>query len=343
MQFNIADRFIKRKPREFLGLDIGSSSIKIIRLVREPSASVPRLDFYRLAPLTSNADPRKIIKSILSEAGISGMRVNTSISGQAVIVRYVQMPKMTREELRKALKLGIGKYIPFSPEDVNYDFQTLETADKSGKNMPVLMVAARKEVIEERISLLRDVGLIPNIIDVDSFAVLNSFNLLSRQETGTVAVLDVGSDITSSTMLRDGMPFFNRDISMGGNALNKVIRDVFDLPASEAEEFKQNPGDRYGELITAVKPVLDSLCREIQLSINYCEGQMQGPVQKIYLTGGTAKFKGVDKVLNSILGLDVEIWNPLQSLVVSEELKIEELAKVGPLFTVAAGLALRES
>ena len=227
-------------------------------------------------------------------------------------------------------------------EDVNYDFQILDQGKPEDKNMRVLLVAAKKEVIDERIAILKEAGLVPSVIDVDSFAIINSFGLVSHENQGIIAIVDIGADITSTTILKDNLPYFNRDVPLGGNDLTKAIIEGFEIEQAEAEELKRNPQKRYADLINVISPVLDSICGEIHLSFNYCESQLGGSVRKIYLTGGFAKFKGIDKVLTSMLGLEVQVWDPTQILAVSPEISKDDLAAVGPLLTVSVGLALRE-
>jgi len=338
-------KIFKQKPKLSVGLDIGNSSVKVVQLLTPPHAKTRELVSFDIKSFKAQdrQDIISSIKAVIENAKISTKVINTSVSGQAVIVRYIQMPKMSREDLEKAFKLGIGKYIPFNLDEVNYDFKVLDDGQKTDKkSMRILLVAAKKEAIKERISILQEAGLIPNIIDVDSFAIANSFELISQQNTGAIAVLDIGADITSTTILHNNNPYFSRDVPIGGNHLTKAVVDEFEVSQEEADELKRNPQDRYGDLIGAVKPVLDTLCSELHLSFNYCESQLGEEVNKIFLTGGTAKFKGIDKVLNSILGVDVEIWDPTRILEIDPSLSREQLQDVGPLLTVAVGLALRE-
>ncbi len=335
----------KPKTNLSVGLDIGNSSVKVVQLLTHSGSNVKELVNFSIQPFELQDKKSMIfaIKRVMENAQIESKSVNTSVSGQAVIVRYIQMPKMTKEELAKALKLGIGKYIPFNLEDVNYDFQILDdmNKNKNEKIMRVLLVAAKKGIIDETINVLKEAGLTPNIIDVDSFAIVNSFQLVSQENKGVVAVLDIGADITSTTILFDNMPYFNRDVPIAGRHMTQAIINELEMTLQEAEELKHNPQDKYGDLIDAVRPVLDSLAHEIHLSFNYCETQLGAGVSKIFLTGGTAKFKGIDKVLNSITGVDVEIWDPTRILRVNESLSPDRLKEIGPLLTVAIGLSLR--
>jgi len=336
-------RFFKPKTNLAVGLDIGNSSVKIVQILTRPGSPKKELVSFDINTFRSldSIDVVDSIKAVIANAHVTTNVVNTSVSGQAVIVRYIQMPRMTQEQLEKALKLGVGKYVPFSLDDVNYDFQILEDGRKEDKMMRVLLVAAKKKIIEERIKILRAAGLTPNVIDVDSFATVNSFQLVRQENKGVIAVLDVGADITSTTVLQDNVPYFNRDVPLGGNHLTTAIVEEFGISQKEADTLKHDPKTRYGDLVNAIRPVLDSLAREIHLSFNYAESQLGKSIQKIYLTGGTAKFKGIDKVLNSILGVDVEVWDPTRTLELNAELSKERLAEVGPLLTVSVGLALR--
>ncbi len=341
---NLLNKFVKQKPEFEIGLDIGNSSVKVVKLCSKPNSKLKELISFDVQKFNRPANSDSIaaaIKTALKNAEITASNVNTSVSGQSVIVRYIQMPKMTKEELDKALKLGIGKYIPFGVDEVNSDCQILDDSDKKSKMMRVMLVAVKKEIIKERIDTLAKAGLKANIIDVDSFAIVNSFQLVSQGNKGIIAVLDIGADITSTTILKDNVPHFNRDVPIGGNNFTKAIIEEFEMTVEEADELKHNPQTRYGDLITAIRPVIDALADEMQLSFNYCESQLGGSVHKIFLTGGTAKFKGIGKVLSGILGVDVEIWDPTRILLVNESVPREKLIETGPLLTVAIGLALR--
>jgi type IV pilus assembly protein PilM len=339
----LSAQFKKTKSEFAVGLDIGNSSVKVVQLHALTGAKNRELVNFGLGPLKSSgrADIVEAVKKVMEAAHIETKFVNTSVSGQSVIVRYIQMPRMTREELIKALKLGMGKYIPFNLADVTYDFQILDPVAKNEKMMQVLLVAAKKDMINERVTTLKEAGLVTNIIDVDSFATVNSFELLEHKHKGVIAVVDIGADITSLAILFENNPHFSRDISLGGSDFTKVIMKEFDMAKNDAEALKHNPQERYGDVLNAVRPVLDSLVREINLSFNYCESQMGASVQKIYLTGGVAKFKGIDKVLNSIVGVDVEIWDSTRVLHANPSLPKEQLLSAGPLLTVAVGLAIR--
>ncbi|MBU0635140.1 MAG: type IV pilus assembly protein PilM [Candidatus Omnitrophica bacterium] len=330
------------KSKLNIGLDIGNSSVKMVQILHEARSGTREITNFEIQPLKSSkrSDVVQAIKAIMERLQLTAKYINTSVSGQTVIVRYIQMPKMSKEELGKALKLSVGKYIPFNAEEINYDFQILENI-KNTEKIRVLLVAAKKEIVQERIDILKEAGLSAQIIDIDSFAIVNSFQLLGQQNKGIIAVLDIGADITSTTILHNEVPYFSRDVPLGGNELNKAILEEFEITAAEAESLKQDPKGRYGDLLGAIKPVLDKLCTELRLSFNFCESQLGEVVNKVFITGGTAKFKGLDKVLNSILGLDVAIWDPTQMLKISENLPKARIIELGPLLSVSIGLALR--
>ncbi|MCP4649418.1 MAG: type IV pilus assembly protein PilM [PVC group bacterium] len=342
----LLEKIFPKKTDVTVGVDIGSSSVKIVQLrtVSNGGESKKELASFAIKPFKSQdrKDILQGIKEAVEMAKIETDMVNTSVSGQAVIVRYIQIPIMKKEELANAMSFQATKYIPFNIEEVNYDFQILDTAKENDKLMRVLLVAAKKEVVDERLEMLQEAGLKTNIIDVDSFSIINSFQLVSQENKGIIAVLDIGADITSTTILCNNIPYFNRDVPLGGNDMTKAIVREFEISAPEAEEIKRNPQEKYGELINVITPVLDSICGEIHMSFNYCESQLGSSVQKIYLTGGAAKFKGIDKVLSGILNVEVQVWDPSQILQVNQSLSKDHLKTVGPLLTVAVGLALRD-
>ncbi|RKY37599.1 MAG: hypothetical protein DRP78_00675 [Candidatus Omnitrophota bacterium] len=333
----------KIKPGLIVGMDIGNSSVKIVQLRVQHLSGAKELISFNVVPFKSNerSDILQAIRTVAKNIQNSSKLVNISVSGQAVIVRYIQMPKMARQDIEKALQFEVGKYIPFNLNEVNYDFQILDELKSPDKKIQILLVAVKKEIIEERIQLLSDAGLIPNLIDVDSFAIINSFQLIPQENNFPIAILDIGADITSIMALKENMPFFNRDVHIGGKHLTEAIVNGFEISPKVAEEFKIHPKEKYGELVNVVRPVLSRLCVEIQSSFSYCEAQISQPIQKVFLTGGTAKFKGIDKILSSILDADVQIWDPAQILQRDDSLSKEQLEEMGPLLTVSIGLALR--
>ncbi|MCM8813455.1 MAG: type IV pilus assembly protein PilM [Candidatus Omnitrophica bacterium] len=335
--------FFSTKQPNSVGLDIGYSSIKLVQISRAGGSVRPELVNFSMKAIPSQdaKDLAPAIQEVIEAAGITTRAVNTSVAGQMVIVRYIQLPVMTRDELEKALRLNAGKYIPFSLEEVIYDFQILGAPAKNDKSMRVLLVAVKKEIIRQHLALLQGIGLEPHIIDVDSFAIVNSFQLVSQEKQGTIAVVDIGADTTTTTILLGNEPYFSRDIPLGGKNITEAIRSEFDLDVPQAEMLKMNPQDKYGDMVNAIKPVLDELCRELHMSFNYCEGQLGSAVQKLYLTGGTAKFKGIDKILHGMLGVETQVWDPTQILPIAAGLPKEKIQGLGPLLTVAIGLALR--
>ena len=341
---DIIQKYTSKRQDISIGLDIGSSSVKMVQLRAGDTPATRELAYFGVKEFKSqnHVDIVDAVKEVIALSPIPCTSANISVSGQSVIVRYLPMPKMSSEELKNAMSYQAAKYIPFNLEDVNYDFQILNQGKSDDKNMRVLLVAAKKEIIDERIAILKDVGLVPNVIDVDSFAIINSFQLGSQQNQGIIAIVDIGADITSTTILKDNLPYFNRDVPLGGNDLTKAIIEGFEIDQVAAEELKRNPQEKYADLINVISPVLDSICREIHLSFNYCESQLGGSVKIIYLTGGFAKFKGIDKILSSMLGIEVQIWDPTQIMPVNPEISKVDIAAVGPLLTVSVGLALRE-
>ena len=248
---------------------------------------------------------------------------------------------MRKDELLSAMKFEAEKYIPFHISDSIIDCVTLEKLP-SGQQR-VLLVAAKKKIVHDLMNLLKEIGLEINVVDVDSFALMNSFqNHLagdSKDEKGHYALLNMGSTFSNMNIVKDKKVYFTRDILWGGGKITARIKDAMIVSLEEAEALKRNPGQRKNEIAEVIAPVLGRLASQVAMSFDYFESQFGETVDKLYISGGTSNlFNAVDFFKNS-LGIDAIGWNPFDGINVSgEQAKIE---KDPALFSVAVGLSLR--
>lgn len=335
---------ISPAAKSIIGLDVGSFSIKAVELKRVDS----ELELVNFSVTSFKKDIPKedltqLIRKTLTEANFESKRVNTSISGQAVIVRYIQLPKMGEQDLRSAIRFEAEKYIPFKIDEVVLDCQILET-DIGDNQMRVLLVAARKEFIETHIALLSDAGLEVRLIDVDSLALINAFqaNLPSSLAGITCAVVNIGASQTNINIIKDGSSYFSRDVMSAGNDLTEAVSEKMDIDFSEAEGLKCRPEAKKGKVSEIIQPALDNLVTEIRLSFDYYESQFEKGVGRLYLSGGSCNLPGLDKFLADSLGVDVEIWNPLTALRINAQIDQTQLTSVRAQLPIAIGLAIRK-
>ncbi len=298
------------QSRSTVGLDIGSSEVRMLELEKKEG------EFYVLNWGISKIEGdvskaiREAIYPVKSPPGRGARlkgeqfnRVNISLSGPNVIVRYIDLPKMTKEELSKSLQFEAEKYLPFKAEEIFFDWQVLE---QSTEKMKILLCAAKKDFAEKKIKIAEEAGLKVQLIDIDTLCLVNSFCFNNPSESKTLCLLNIGTEITNLSIVREGMSYLARDIE-------------------------------------STTPVLERLLNEIGRCFDFYESQYGEEVKKIYLSGGAADLDS-KKFLKQKLNIEVDFWNPLKSIqpVLERTKGFEELEKRKSEFTIAVGLAIRE-
>jgi len=315
------------RRKSLLGLDIGSSSVKVVELSRDGQS----LKITGMGKAEVEGGPEaagEAINKALKDAGIRSKRVVSSVSGRSVIHRQVPMMTIPDAELKQAMEYEADKYIPFDVTEVQLDAQRLRegpdeptkdpSASGSGAQMKVLLVAAKKNLIEEHVNLLQSVGLTPVIIDVDFLALGNAFELrnlsLGINDNEVRALVDIGASKTDINIMRGNGSFFQREIFMGGNDLTDAIAKRFGEDPKDVEKMKKDPGGALESMQDAMLPVLEDIGSEIRLSFDYHENQYDQEVKEVYISGGSVLFPGIDTMLAQIFNLPVKVWDPTEGL-----------------------------
>ena len=322
-----------------IGLNIGVSSIKMVKL--KFAKETTELCGFCLEQ--NQLDLEEVLKKIIQAQGIK--RVNISVSGQQAITRYVDFPKMNAQELKQALKFEAEKYIPFPVEEVNLDGYILRE-DLPDNKMRILLAAVKKESLNQRLKLLRELGLEIDIVDIDSLALINAFNFNYSEDENlknkTMALLNIGSATTNLNILENGLPSLSRDISIGGNNFTQRVADVLGSDFKTAEGLKTDSDKRKSDkVISAVESVLAKLAQEVRTSFDYYESRSVSSVEKIFISGGGSLYTGLKDMLTALLGLPVENWDPLKKISLAGNLDGSKIKAISGQLAVAIGLALR--
>lgn len=327
------------KDRFSIGLDIGTQSTKCVKLkINGNSTELVVFDLEE-----SQLDPIDLLKKIKHAQNAD--LVNISFCGSATVIRYVNFLRMSKSELKGALKFEAQKHIPFSVEEVNLDAEILRD-DLPDNKMLVLIAALKKEFIQQRLKSLEGAGLRPNIVDIDSLALVNAFNFnypkVEIPVNKSICLLNIGSSVTNVNILNNGLVRLSRDIHSGGANFTKKIMDIFGMDFKAAEELKINPPeDKADKIKAAVESVLTNLASEIRTSFDYYESQNTSSVVKIFLSGGSSKINGLREMLGTCLGIPVETWDPFKQIKIPDTIDTQKLNKFYGQFNVAVGLALR--
>ena len=322
-----------------IGIDIGNYSIKLIELEdKKGHLELVRFAVKRLA----DGDIKSTLKNLLSLTKSPLRRANISLSGTSVIVRYIEMPAMKKEELQSAIKFEAEKYIPFDIDNSIIDCAMLDKAGTGAQR--ILLVAAKKSVVNNLLELFKDIGIEINAIDVDSFAFLNSFQRLNLEaaKENPYALLNMGDRFSNMNIITKGNVYFTRDILWGGSDITKRISDVMGVNMEEAEALKLKPGEKREEVVNAITPFLERLTSQIRMSFDYFESQFGKNVERLYVSGGSSYLFNVVDFFKDDLGVDAIMWNPFEGIRISETVAGNEIEKMPAIFAVAVGLALRK-
>ena len=336
-----------------VALDIGSGLIKLVAISHR--SGEPVLTKVAFASVVSDAivegevmDPALVadaIKGLLATAGIKPKHVVTAVGGRDVIIKKITMDRMREAEVREVIRWEAEQHVPFDMENVELDFQILDPEDE-GVQMTVLLVAAKRELIETKLALLAEVGLEPSTIDVDAFALHNAFEVnYPEAMRGIVGLVNIGHETTNVNILDDGTPVLTRDISIGTRRFREDLQRERGVSADDADRILQGhaPSD-------VLEPFLKSRGEELAVGIERAAAFLQsatrstGGISRLYLSGGGSRIPRLNNVLGDRLRLPVQAANPLERLQVADDVfSTMNVDEVGPLLMLPIGLALRSA
>lgn len=343
-----------------IGLDIGSSSVKAVEIVHKSRDKGFELRSLGQAPLATEAivqgaflNSSAIVDAIresIDSGRISGKDVAASVSGHSVIVKRVNLPQMSREELEDQIQWEAEQYIPFDVNEVNLDFQILDSNEEEGQ-MDVLLVAAKKDLIDDYVQVITEAGLNPVAIDVAGFAVQNAYEInYTPDPEDVIALVNIGAQVVNINILKNGIPAFTRDIMTGGAQYTEEIQKALSVSYEEAEKIKMgSPGgdDQIQEVIPqeveqAMRSVSDNVIGEISRSLDFFTAtSSDAQISNVLLCGGGAKISGFQTAFAERTGLETSSMNPLAHMLPSKGLEASYLEMVGPQLAVGIGLATR--
>lgn len=343
----------KKKKKDVVGIDIGSSSVKLVQLKdNKGSLQLLNIGIFPLPPeaivdntLMDSSAIASVIKNLVSTLGIKIKDVACSISGNSVIIRKIVLPAMPQEELEEQISWEAEQYIPFDINDVNMDFQILSPDSNDPSKMNVLLVASKKDIINDYVSVFNEAGMHLSVVDVDAFAVQNAFEVNHDYSSeDIIALINIGASIMNINVIKDGITLFTRDVQMGGNLYTEEIQKQIGLGSEEAETSKKLVHETAnGQLINVIAKVNDTIAQEIRRSLDfYNSTASDNRISGVFICGGCSKvYKLIDTVSEKI-GLKVEALNPFAKLKYNEkDFDPEYLQEIAQLMVVPIGLAIR--
>ncbi len=342
-----------RKSKNLVGLDIGSSAVKLVEL-KDAKGGGYRLVKTGIEPLSPEAivdgaimDASLVVDTVnrvISSLNVRNNDFATSLSGHSVIIKKISLPAMSSEELAESIRWEAEQYVPFDINDVNLDYVVLEPG---GETMDVLLVAVKKDKIGDYTSVITQAGKTPALVDVDAFAIQNAYEVNYPVEPGrVVALVNIGASVTNVNVLSGANTIFWRDISFGGNQYTDAIQKQLSLGFEQADTLKK--GEISGEhslqeILPILRSVSDDLAQELQKTFDFFGATTSTEkIDQLFIAGGCSRIVNLDRQLKDRFGMPVEIINPFRQIDVSgSAASAEWLNENAPTLTVAVGLAVR--
>jgi len=338
------------RKRSSIGLDIGSGFVKVVEV--DHSGDQPEVARVAMRPLLPDAIVEgeimdyglvsDSVQGLFQEMGMKGANVVTAIGGHDVIIKKIEMDRMNESDAREVIRWEAEQHVPFDIKSVELDFQILDPLEE-GLQMQVLLVAAKRELVDHKVSLLLDAGVSPAAIDVDAFALHNAFaHNHPEAMRGIVALVNIGHETTNVNILEDGTPLLTRDIPFGSRRVRQDLQREKGLTAEQAEDVVQGR-----EALEDLSSLVESAADEVGVGIERASAflmtrQDGGGLGNVYLSGGGARIPGMADALGNRMSLQTEMVNPFEQVPVQPgatgSMVLEEAA---PMLLLPLGLALR--
>jgi type IV pilus assembly protein PilM len=347
---------LSRKKPVLLGLDISSTSVKLLEL--EQNAGKYIVKSLAVEPLPDNAVVEKnfqdveaigeTIQKAVKRSGTKAKLAAVAVAGSAVITKIINMPaNLSESELEQQIQLEADQYIPYPLEEINLDFEVIGPTANNPDSVDVLLAASRSENIETRTDALDIGGLKAKIVDVEAYTVESVAPLITAQmenqgEDKIIAIIDIGATMTSLNVIQNGSLIYTREQNFGGKQLTEEIMRRYGLAYEEAGRLKKSGGLPDNYIPEVLEPFKETIAQQVSrfLQFFYTSGQYS-TVDLIALAGGCASIPAIDELVESQLGIKTVIANPFANMSLSSRVNPQALSKDAPSLMIACGLALR--
>lgn len=348
-------QFGKRKSIPVLGLDVSSTTVKLLELSH--SGGRYRVESYAVNSLPADAVIEKnindvegvanAVRSVVAQSRTKLKTIAAAVAGSSVITKVIDMPEdLNEDEMETQLTLEADQYIPYPLEEVAIDFEVQGPSEDSAGQVEVLLAACRRETIDARVDAVEGAEMVPKIIDVEAYAMERAFTLVQDQlditEENTVAVVDIGATMTTLSVLTNGKTVYTREQLFGGKQLTDEIMRRYGLPIEEAGLAKKQGGlpDDYEPEV--LDPFKDAIVQQVARSLQFFFSSSQyNDVDYIVLAGGVSSMEGLDELVQDRLGTPTLVANPFANMAISSRVNAVALAGDAPAMMIACGLALR--
>ncbi|RRJ83152.1 pilus assembly protein PilM [Aestuariirhabdus litorea] len=348
----------KKKSNTVLGIDISSTSVKLLELSR--SGDRYRVESYGVEPLPENAVVEKninelevvgeVVSRVVSKSRTSCSSAAVAVAGSAVITKTIEMDgALSEQELENQITVEADQYIPYPLDEVAIDFEVQGTVERNPGMVEVLLAACRKENVDMREAALSLGSLSAKVVDVEAYAIERAFELIKPQLGKTedeqiVAIVDIGATMTTLSVLSDGKTIYTREQLFGGKQLTEEIQRRYAISFEEAGMSKKQGGaglpDEYeSEVLT---PFKEAVVQQVSRSLQFFFAASQyNDVDYVILAGGTASLVGLEQMVQDKIGIHTLVANPFANMTIANKVNAAALSSDAPSLMIACGLAMR--
>ena len=345
-----------KKKQSLIGVDISASAIKVLELSR--SGEHYRVERYAVEPLPQNAVVEHAITEVdqvaqamqraVKRSGSKCKHAAVAVAGSNVISKVINMPAgMSDQDLQTQIEMEADRYVPYPLDEVNLDFQVIGPAQSGADQVNVLIAACRKEIVDDYLAVTQGAGLVPQVIDIETYAMENAYSLIAQLLPGggmekTVAVVDVGATTTNINAMHNNLSVYTRDHNFGGRQLTEEIQRRYGLSYEEAGLAKKQGGLPDNYQTDVLRPFMEAMCQEVMRALQFFySSSPYNSVDQVLLAGGCAQIPGIDELVASRIGVPTSIANPFASMSLASRIKPQLLSNDAPSLMVACGLAMR--
>jgi type IV pilus assembly protein PilM len=346
---------VKKKP-PLLGVDISASSIKVLELSQ--AGEHFRVERYSVEPMPQNAmvehsitEVDQVAQAIARAVKRSGTRLKQAalaVPGSHVISKVVSMPAgLSDRDMQTQIEMEADRHIPYPLDEVNMDFQVLGATSEGAEQVNVLLAACRKEIVDDYAAVADGAGLTPVVIDIETYAMENAYELIARSMPGagmekTVAVMDIGATTTTINVMHNSRSVYTRDHTFGGRQLTEEIQRRYGLSYEEAGLAKKQGGLPDNYQTDVLRPFMEALCQEVMRALQFFYSSSPfNKVDQVLLAGGCAQIAGIDELVAARVGVASVVANPFSSMSLATRIKPQMLGADAPSLMISCGLALR--
>ena len=343
------------KSKPVIGLDIGSTSVRALELSEQGAGY--RIEHFAIEPLREGVIVEKSVQDIeaisnaidraVSNSGSKSKYCAIAVSGPAVFTKTISLPAdLAETDVESQVQIEANQYVPYALDEVSLDFDVLGPSPRNADLVDILLAASKSENIESRQDALDAIGLTARVVDVESFAIANAFELIRERDNlsknEAVGVFDIGFDLTTLLVLRGSRVIYNREHPFGGRQLLEETMRRYDMSPEQAsfyERGEEGPDDFEADVMEPFQlNIVHQISRALQF---FASSNEYSPISTIYLAGGSASLKGLASMVQQELGLTTRIADPVSGLDVASSVAVSALKRNAPNLMVAMGLALR--